>query len=201
MPQPGYDALADQYAAMFPEPYQTPFERHAVEAFVDVIRLPGTVVDVGCGLGHVTHDLARRGLDVLGCDPSAAMLTLARNAYPHLRFIDDDAALTHVDDPIAAIIARFSLIHLPPDRVAMVLRSWASRLRPDTPVLIAVQSSDTPGPPTRFDHAVAPAWRWHADELGRALSAAGFDEDWRLLNRPDDVHRFPGVHLLARRRS
>lgn len=201
MTQPGYDALADQYAAMFPEPYQTPFERHAVEAFTEVIRMPGSVVDVGCGPGHVTHDLANRGLDAIGCDPSAAMLALARNAYPQLRFIDDDATLTHVDDPIAAILARFSLIHLPPDRVDAVLRSWASRLRPDTPVLIAVQSSDTPGPATPFDHAVAPAWRWPADELSRVLSSAGFDEDWRLINRPDGVHRFPGVHILAHRRS
>jgi trans-aconitate methyltransferase len=201
MTQPGYDALADRYAAMFPEPYQTPFERHAVAAFVEVIRLPGSVVDVGCGPGHVTNDLARRGLDVIGCDPSAAMLALARGAYPHLRFVDDDATLTHIAEPIAAIIARFSLIHLPPESVIATFQTWAARLRPGTPVLIAVQSSDTPGPATPFDHAVAPAWRWHADELSRVLAVAGFDEAWRLVNRPDDVHRFPGVHTLAHRRS
>jgi hypothetical protein len=63
--QPGYDALADRYAEMFPGPYQSPIEQHAVAAFVEKIHSPGVVVDVGCGLGHVTADLHRRGLDVI----------------------------------------------------------------------------------------------------------------------------------------
>ncbi len=63
MTQPGYEALADRYAAMFSRPYQSPIERHAVAALVERIDSPGVVVDVGCGLGHVTADLAHRGLD------------------------------------------------------------------------------------------------------------------------------------------
>lgn len=201
MTQPGYDALAGRYAEMFPGPYQSAIERHAVAAFVDAIDSDGAVVDVGCGLGHVTDDLARRGLDAVGCDPSPAMLAIARSSHPHLPFVDDDATLTRVDGPIAAIIARFSLIHVAPEELVGVIRAWADRLRPGTPVLVASQSSDTPGPALPFDHAVAPAWRRHPDELARVLSEAGFDEEWRIVNRPDGVHRFPGVHVLARRRS
>jgi SAM-dependent methyltransferase len=197
--QPGYDALAHRYAEMFTGPYQTPIERHAVAAFVEKIGSPGVVVDVGCGIGHVTADLDRRGLDVIGCDPSPAMLAIARKRYPQLAFIDGDATLAGVTDPIAAIIARFSLIHLPPDEVSNVLRLWANRLLPGTPILIAAQSSDLPGPAASFDHAVAPAWRWHPDELSRVLADNGFVEEWRIVNRPDTAHRFPGVHLLAHR--
>ena len=200
MTQPGYDALAERYAAMFPGPYQSAIERHAVAAFVETIDADGVIVDVGCGLGHVTADLARRGLDVLGCDPSPAMLAIARDGHPHVQFVDDDATLTRIETPIAAIIARFSLIHIAPDRLVGVVRSWADRLRPGTPVLIAAQSCDTPGRAISFDHAVAPAWRWHPDELARVLTEAGFDEEWRIVNRPDAIHRFPAVHLLARRR-
>ena len=59
MTQPGYDALADTYAAMFPEPYQYPIERHAAAAFAEAAAgRPGRTVDVGCGLGHVASDLA-----------------------------------------------------------------------------------------------------------------------------------------------
>ena len=199
MSQPGYEALADRYAEMFPGPYQSLIERHAVAAFVENIRSTGVVVDVGCGLGHVTADLARRGLDVIGCDPSPAMLAIARKNYPHLAFIDNDATLTGVTEPISAVIARFSLIHIPPDEVSDVLRLWADRLRPGTPVLVASQSSDTPFAATPFDHAVAPAWRWHPDELSRVLADAGFAEEWRIANRPGTIHRFPGVHLLAHR--
>ena len=199
MTQPGYEVLADRYAALFPGPYQSPIEQHAVAAFVERIHSAGVVVDVGCGLGHVTADLARRGLDVIGCDPSRAMLAIARSAHPHLVFLDTDATLTGVTESISAIIARFSLIHIPPDELNGILALWADRLRPETPVLIASQSSDTPGPATPFDHAVAPAWRWHPDELSRVLADAGFTEDWRIVNRPDTVHRFPGVHMLVHR--
>lgn len=199
MTQPGYDALAERYAAMFPGPYQSSIERHAVSAFVDTVHATGSVVDVGCGVGHVADDLARRGFDVVGCDPSPAMLGIARATYPHLNFVDDDATLSHVDVSIAAIIARFSLIHVHPDQLSEILHLWAARLRPATPVLIAAQSSDIPGPAIPFDHAVAPAWRWHPDELGRVLAAAGFAEEWRMVNRPGGAHRFPAVHLLARR--
>lgn len=200
MTQPGYEALADRYAAMFPDPYQSPIERHAVAAFVEKIHCAGVVVDVGCGLGHVTADLARRGLDVIGCDPSPAMLAIARSTYPHLAFIENDATLTGVTEPISAVIARFSLIHIPPDEINAIFRRWADRLRPETPVLIASQSSDIPGSATPFDHAVAPAWRWHPDELSRVLADSGFAEEWRIVNRPDTIHRFPGIHVLAQRR-
>ena len=200
MTQPGYEALAERYAAMFPGPYQSPIEQHAVAAFVEKIHTAGVVVDVGCGIGHVTADLARRGLDVIGCDPSPAMLAIARTTYPHLAFIDTDATLTDVTDTISAVLARFSLIHVPPDELETILGLWADRLRSGTPVLIASQSSDMPGPATPFDHAVAPAWRWHPDELSRVLADGGFAEDWRIVNRPDTAHRFPGVHLLAHRR-
>ncbi|WP_199256175.1 class I SAM-dependent methyltransferase [Mycolicibacterium mengxianglii] len=199
MTQPGYEALADRYAETFPGPFQSPIERHAVEAFVENIHATGVVVDVGCGLGHVTADIARRGLDVIGCDPSPAMLAIARRNYPHLDFIDTDATMAGVTGPISAVIARFSLIHIPPDQVSDILRLWAGRLRPETPVLIASQSSDTPGAATPFDHAVAPAWRWHPDELSRVLADTGFAEKWRIVNRPDAIHRFPGVHVLAHR--
>ena len=62
--------LADRYAEMFPGPYQSSIEQHAIAAFVENIHFAGVVVDVGCALGHVTADLAGRGLDVVGCDAS-----------------------------------------------------------------------------------------------------------------------------------
>lgn len=200
MTQPGYDALADRYAAMFPGPYQSPIERHAVAAFVERIDGPGVVVDVGCGIGHVAADLHRRGYDVVGCDPSPAMLAVARRNHCGPTFIDDDATLSQVSEPIAAIIARFSLIHIPPDELGGIFKRWADRLRFDVPVLIASQSSDTPGAAVSFDHQVAPAWRWHPDELSAMLTDNGFDEDWRIVSRPNAAHRFPSVHLLALRR-
>ncbi|OBA32838.1 methyltransferase type 11 [Rhodococcus sp. 852002-51564_SCH6189132-a] len=206
MTQPGYDALADLYVELFPDPYLTPLERHTVAAFAEMVcqsQVQGVVLDVGCGPGYVAADLADRGLDVIGLDPSTEMLRIARGAYPALRFVRDDARLGSDDlrgVVPSAIIARFSLIHVPPLEIPRVLAGWAERIPPGGVVLVAGQTTDEPGEVVEFDHAVAPAWRWHPDRLAAALSDAGFDEVWRTVGRPDADHRFPDVHLAARRR-
>ncbi len=133
MDQPGYDAVADLYADTFPATYMSPLERAVVAAFAESVRdgpVEGLVVDVGCGVGHVTADLSSRRLDVVGVDPSREMLRVARDLYPGLCFEQDDAHLASTDlggRGIAAIIARFSLIHIPPGGIPDVLAGWASR--------------------------------------------------------------------------
>nr|WP_206037785.1 class I SAM-dependent methyltransferase [Rhodococcus sp. HNM0569] len=192
---------------MFPTAYQSTLEQYVVAAFADHVyehASGGFVLDIGCGIGHVTADLADRGLDVLGVEPSRGMLDIARREHPGLRFAHDDAALgaTAVEGrALAGVLARSSLIHLPPREVPAVLAGWAARMEPGGVVLIAGQATDTPGAVEEFDHAVAPAWRWHPDRVSEALSAAGFDELWRTLSRPDAGQRFPVSHVLARRRG
>ncbi|PVY27631.1 methyltransferase family protein [Williamsia muralis] len=205
MEQPGYDAMADLYAATFPHPFLTALEEHAVAAFADTVRdrgADGPAVDVGCGLGQVTAFLAERGLTSIGIDPSEQMLARATREFPHLDFVQGDATLDQLNGalPIAAILARFSLIHIPPEDIPDVLRCWASRTFAGAPVLVACQISSHAGQVEQFDHKVAPAWRWHPDRLAADLSDAGFDEVWRAVSQPDDQHRFADVHMLATRR-
>jgi 2-polyprenyl-3-methyl-5-hydroxy-6-metoxy-1,4-benzoquinol methylase len=54
------------------------------------------VVDIGCGNGALCHELARRGYEVVGCEPSVNELRFAQDAAPELVFhelgVDDDPA-------------------------------------------------------------------------------------------------------------
>ena len=172
-----------------------------IDAYADLVlsdELPATVVDVGCGTGGVAAHLAERGLTVHGVEPSAPMLAIARRDHPRLSWSAGDARLDGVDlSVVGGVIARFSLIHVPPEKVPSILADWASRLPSGAVLLVAAQSSDRPGV-HEFDHRVAPAWRWHADTLADAVESAGFSELWRTLSRADDDHRFPEVHLVAR---
>jgi trans-aconitate methyltransferase len=202
--QPGYDALAAAYDEAFPAGFGSARERHAVALLADELLatgLVGPVLDVGCGTGHIAHDLSSRGLDVVGVDPSAAMLSMARGRYPTLRWRHDDAALGRLphDHPSAAgIVARFSLIHAEPASVPGILARWVELLQPGALVMVAFQCSDEGEWPWReFDHRVARAWRWHPDAMSEAMTAAGLSERWRLVVQPSGGHhRFAECHLL-----
>lgn len=54
------------------------------------------VVDIGCGNGALCRELASRGYEVVGCEPSAESLRFAQCAAPGLVFhklgVDDDAS-------------------------------------------------------------------------------------------------------------
>jgi SAM-dependent methyltransferase len=206
--QPGYDALADVYDQTFPTGYVSQAERSTVDMFVEALRglePHGPVVDVGCGTGHQSHDLASRGFHVIGADPSSGMLERARRRFPALTLVHDDAFLGGVAaDAFSGVLARYSLIHVPPDRLGAVLSSWADRLQPGGVVLVAFQAldPDAPADVEEFDHAVAPAWRWKPDAMAHALARAGLTERWRLVTQPSEgYHRFPECHLMHTRRS
>lgn len=82
-----------------PEQYHR-FQQQRAEPFVDLTALvtqrPNlSVVDLGCGTGELTAQLADMlpGSDVVGLDSSAAMLAKAEQyARPGLRFVQGDIA-------------------------------------------------------------------------------------------------------------
>ena len=199
--QPGYDQCATAYDAAFPSGYSSDVERAVLALFSYQVRsagLNGPVLDIGCGAGHITHDLAERGLDVLGVDPSAGMLALARSRYPSIDWLQDDACLSRLPDDSpapAAVVARFSLIHVDPSNLDDILDGWSRRLLPGGLILTAFQTTEESADKVlEFDHKVARAWRWSPDAMSDALTRVGLEERWRLVTRPDETHRFPGHH-------
>ena len=51
-----------------------------------------TILDLGCGTGHLTKTIAGSGARVVGLDSSPAMIEVARATYPVLEFLLADAA-------------------------------------------------------------------------------------------------------------
>ncbi|MFP4091306.1 MAG: class I SAM-dependent methyltransferase [Cyclobacteriaceae bacterium] len=67
------------------------------------------ILDLGCGAGQLSAEIARRGAKVTGLDASAEMIADAQRNFPELKFIVADAADFHFEQPFDAIFSNASL--------------------------------------------------------------------------------------------
>jgi len=67
------------------------------------------ILDVGCGTGQLTAQIARSGANVVGLDNSAEMLAEARGNFPDLPFVLGDAAAFDFPDPFDAVFSNAAL--------------------------------------------------------------------------------------------
>ncbi|MFF3314710.1 class I SAM-dependent methyltransferase [Streptomyces sp. NPDC003035] len=201
-----YDAAAPTYARLFRDTLRdSPLDRAMLGAFAEAVRASGDgqVADLGCGPGHVTAHLDELGLTAFGVDASPAMIELARQAYPDLRFdLGSMAALDIADGAVGGVLSRWSIIHTPPDELPVVLKEFHRVLAPGGHLLVGFWAGDDPSHPTQvFDHAVAPAYRWSPDHLAAMLRTSGLAEVARMVREPQptDRRQFQEIHLLARK--
>jgi hypothetical protein len=101
--------------------------------------------------------------------------------------------LAVADRSIAGILAWYSLIHLPPQRLGDVLAEFRRAMAPTGTLVLGVFDGDEVA---AFDHKVATAYRWSVDELVERLMRAGFTEVERL-QRPSEGARRPYAAIAA----
>lgn len=199
-----YDAVAVRYAQQFTDTLRDrPVERALLVAFAELVRAGGNdeVADLGCGPGHITAHLRGLGLRAFGVDASTAMIELAREANPDLRFeVGSMAALDVADGALGGVLSRYSVIHTPPGELPAVVAEFARVLAPGGQLLISCFATDDPSIPTQsFDHSVVTAYRWSPDRLVRLLRDVGVSEVARVLcePKPTDKRQFQELQLLA----
>ncbi|RMG16976.1 MAG: methyltransferase domain-containing protein [Bacteroidetes bacterium] len=96
----------------------------------DLLRLlevqPGEqILDLGCGTGHLTQMIARRGGQVLGIDNSPDMIAKAREAYPQVPFELMDACEMPFQERFDAIFSN-AVLHWILQQEACVQRMYQS---------------------------------------------------------------------------
>jgi trans-aconitate methyltransferase len=67
------------------------------------------ILDLGCGTGHLTSQIAEKGAKVLGVDRSASMVQQAREKYPTLQFEVMDAREISFAEPFDAVFSNATL--------------------------------------------------------------------------------------------
>lgn len=85
---PRYDRIAGEYDARYGA-LVDPMHRLLLSELDNLGVVPRTVLDVGCGTGALLVRIARRwpGAGLVGADPSAGMVRLARERVPSARFV------------------------------------------------------------------------------------------------------------------
>jgi len=86
------------------------------------------VLDVGCGTGHLTAELAETGASVVGVDSAAAMIETARCTYPQCAFVQADARALPFEGAFDAVFSNAALHWVHEQERA--LASIAKALRP-----------------------------------------------------------------------
>ncbi len=184
--QQAYTSVADLYIGLFGTSRQVAAEDLA---FIGrhLSGRPGTVLDLGCGPGHLTGYLRSLGTDATGIDLVPEFIAHAKAAHPGGRYqlgsMDD---LDVANRSVAGILAWFSLIHLPPQDLDGVLAGFRRAMAPAGTLVVGFFDADEVA---AFDHKVVTAYRWPVDEFSERLSRAGFTEVERARRPGDGTHR------------
>ncbi|UPM45047.1 class I SAM-dependent methyltransferase [Halocatena salina] len=153
------------------------------------------ILDLGCGTGHLTNQIAGAGADVVGLDASAEMIAEARTTYPDYEFIHEDARDVSFSEPFDAVFSNAAL-HWIPDQDA-ALESVADALRPNgrfvaelggtgnvAAIVEAVQA-------TAADRGYTVTNPWYFPSVGEyatKLEAHGFEVRYvTLFDRPTEL--------------
>lgn len=71
------------------------------------------ILDLGCGTGHLTNQIAESGADTVGLDASEEMVERARDAFPAYEFVKEDARDFWFDEPYDAVFSNAALHWIP----------------------------------------------------------------------------------------
>ena len=196
--QASYDALAAEYARrLYDELAAKPLDRELLDRFAARLQGAGKVCDLGCGPGHVARYLHERGVDAFGIDLSRAMVEQARQLYRGIEFTQGNMlALDAAENSWAAIVAFYSIIHIPRADLPKLFLEIARVLQPNGLLFLAFHAGID-------EQHVDELWGvktnlhfyfFHRREIEQHLRAAGFFVEDSLERQP-----YPEIEVDTRR--
>ena len=205
-----YEASVDAYVEFvgteISPATEAPVDRSMLLAFVEQVKAgsSGRVADVGCGPGRVAAFLAAHHLDVVGLDPSPALLAAARMAHPEIEFgagqLDD---LPIESASLAGVVCWYSIIYTPPECLGDAFSEIARVLVPGGHLLLAFQAGQGESVLRANAHGTAfslTSFRHSVRDVAARLEAAAFSVRTTALREPELEHEAtPQAFVIARR--
>jgi SAM-dependent methyltransferase len=121
------------------------FARYKIELAQQLTGSVSSVLDFGCGIGRSMPYLREvfPNAEIVGCDPSAESLAIARRENPSCRFASMDELGT--DAKFDLVIASCVFHHIPPQDRQMAIRYCYSRLKDGGHFIIFEHNPINPG--------------------------------------------------------
>ena len=83
------------------------------------------ILDIGCGTGHLTQEIANCGAEVLGVDSAETMILQARQNYPNLQFAVMDAINLEFTEEFDAVFSN-AVLHWIKQPEKVIAGVWKS---------------------------------------------------------------------------
>lgn len=143
----GYDSIAEQFMELVTRPRPSDPRFAWINDLLERLGAGSDVLDLGCGPGVPTAAaFIGEGHNVTGIDISPRQVELARANVPRGRFIAGDILETEFEPrSFDAIVALFSLTHIPRDRWEALFADFVDWLHPHGWLLATFGMSDSGG--------------------------------------------------------
>jgi SAM-dependent methyltransferase len=141
----GYDQVAERYQ-QWPTRLARAEERQRYTDFI-IGQLPAraNVLELGCGVGLPTTRNLAQHFQVTGVDLSARHIELARQNVPEATFLQGDmTALAFLPASFDAVVAFYSIIHVPRDEQPKLFRDIFGWLKPGGLFMATMGMEDVP---------------------------------------------------------
>ncbi|WP_410657599.1 class I SAM-dependent DNA methyltransferase [Amycolatopsis sp. lyj-112] len=201
-----YDTVAADYADLLRGHLaRSTWDRAVLGAYAELVQAGGggPVAEIGCGPGRITEHLHGLGLDVHGVDLSPEMIAVARKWYPHLDFrIGEMPGLSIEDGALAGVVAWYSIIHTPRERLPEIFADFHRILRPGGHLMLAFQVGDEV---RHIEHAYGhdiscDAYRLLPEAIAGQLGETGFSMVSELVREPsEEFESTRQAYLIARK--
>jgi cyclopropane fatty-acyl-phospholipid synthase-like methyltransferase len=196
----GYDRIADRYldwSARRPSAARLRSLAMAEAA----IPVGADVLELGCGAGVPMSEALARGRHLTGVDLSSEQIRRARRNVPGATFLQADlATLARPAASVDAVVAFYSLTHVPRDEHAALFARIRSWLRPGGVFLASLGVEDEPGDIEAGWLGVDMYFSHFSARVNRRLvEEAGLVVEWaEVLTEPEDRFDARFLWILAR---
>jgi len=193
-----YDAIGTKYDQAFPHKEG---QVECTKRLVDRLAPGARVLDLGCGTGLPTaRELVAAGYRVTGIDISPSMLATAQQNVPEAEFhLLDMVDLDPSPDQYEAVVAFFSVLHMPRTRMHEVLGLLRGILVPGGFLALGMVEADVDDTPITFLGQRIRVTGYPRYEFRTLLAECNFETEWEEVRSyaPATVQAAPEVQIFS----